>query len=70
MPLRDLGLDSVAVVELLERVGSRLGRSLPATLSFDHPTLDDLGAFLQARGVDALSEAEAEAALLAELEDL
>jgi acyl transferase domain-containing protein len=39
-PLRELGLDSIAAVELRDRMANRIGRPLPATLAFDHPTLE------------------------------
>lgn len=77
VPFRDLGLDSVSAVEVLEELGRSLGRELGVSVLFDHPTLDALLGYLEApthpsgaQDVDAMSEAEAEAALLAELEDL
>jgi acyl transferase domain-containing protein/acyl carrier protein len=45
-PLRELGFDSLMAVELRDALARALGISLPATLAFDHPTIEDLVGYL------------------------
>jgi acyl-CoA synthetase (AMP-forming)/AMP-acid ligase II len=87
-PVREIGLDSVSAVELVERTARALGRDLSVTALFDHPSIDSLARWIcsepapavaprpvappvgDARAVASMTEEEATAALLAELEGL
>jgi acyl transferase domain-containing protein/NADPH:quinone reductase-like Zn-dependent oxidoreductase/acyl carrier protein len=55
-PLNELGLDSLMAVELCSCLGNALGRSLPATLLYDYPTVEVLARYLS-RSVLGLEEA-------------
>ena len=47
-PLTELGLDSLMAVELRNALGAAIGRTLPTSLVFDHPTVEALCVFLAA----------------------
>ncbi|KAK9803996.1 hypothetical protein WJX72_011444 [[Myrmecia] bisecta] len=54
-PLMEAGLDSIGAVELRHAVGAKFGIELPATVTFDYPTVQSLAAFVlhQAPVVDS-----------------
>ena len=81
-PLLRLGMDSLMALEFRNQLASAFRRPLSATLVFDHPTLDNLAAFLNGSSapdgrppqpdaaleeLEALSESQAEELLKAEL---
>ena len=45
-PLVDQGFDSLTAVDMRNRLGKNLGCTLPASLLFDHPTLDRIADYL------------------------
>ncbi|MBL8348624.1 MAG: SDR family NAD(P)-dependent oxidoreductase [Rubrivivax sp.] len=47
-PLRQLGLDSLMAVELRNLLGKAVGHTLPATVTFDHPSVSALADHLAA----------------------
>jgi acyl carrier protein len=66
-PLGELGLDSLLVVELRNKLGLALGVSLPLTLLFDYPTVDALTEYLltEVLATDAADTAEPRRAVVA-----
>lgn len=48
-PLRDAGLDSLGAIEVRNALSTEFGIMLPATLAFDHPTIDAIGAHIAER---------------------
>src|SRR5690606_30701849 len=58
--LMDLGFDSLMAVQLRNQLGTGLGlaQPLPATLMFDHPTIDALATHLLGRLAPAEAPAE------------
>jgi myxalamid-type polyketide synthase MxaC len=45
-PLRELGLDSLMAVEVRNAISARIGKTLPATLLFNYPTVKALRQYL------------------------
>jgi polyketide synthase 12/myxalamid-type polyketide synthase MxaB len=59
-PLMELGMDSLMAVDLRNALGRGVPAELPATLLFDHPTVEALADFLAATVFPSLFEDQPE----------
>ena len=58
-PLMEAGLDSISAVELRNAVNTDFGLELPATATFDYPSVDALAGFVASRLASASGLASA-----------
>jgi malonyl CoA-acyl carrier protein transacylase len=60
--LSDIGMDSLMAMELRNHLQTSLGRTIPATLAYDYPTVEALGDYLATEllGLNASTQAEDE----------
>ena len=49
LPLMEAGLDSIGAVELRNAVSAKYGVELPATVTFDYPSIDELAQHVAAK---------------------
>ena len=54
-PLMEAGLDSIGAVEVRNAVASKFGVDLPATVTFDYPTVQALAGFVHSRVARSLT---------------
>lgn len=52
-PLMEAGMDSIGAVELRNAVTAKLGVELPATVTFDYPTVEALAGFIASKTAGA-----------------
>ncbi|ANB09074.1 hypothetical protein SAM40697_5117 [Streptomyces ambofaciens] len=62
-PFREIGVDSLAAVELRNRLSRLVGLRLPTTLSFDHPTPKDMAQHIDGQLPRPAGASPADAAL-------
>ncbi|MFH8979276.1 type I polyketide synthase, partial [Streptomyces sp. NPDC017890] len=56
---RELGFDSLTALEFRNQLGATIGRQLPATVVFDHPTAVALAGYLREEFIGAASDSAA-----------
>lgn len=52
-PLMEMGFDSLSVMELRNTIEAKFDMTLPATLSFDHPTASAIAQYIEGELCDA-----------------
>jgi hypothetical protein len=79
-PLHELGLDTQMAVDLTKKIGDGAHNTLPSTILFNYPTVDELSGYLEQRllqpavaaaaAPEGPKHADAVAAFTRELDDL